>query len=113
MVELLSPKLFIPGPPSNLGSCPPCMTGLSLDEREIDSILLWVFFPSSLQRFRPGLGDRAITLLQPPQSPPITSISTASTNDLTAFLDVFTSAFEDFHLINLQPIDETMTFRIN
>jgi len=91
---------------------PRCVTWFSLDEGDNDLTKFWAYFISSLQALRSNLGESALTLLQSPQAPPITSILTALINDITAFPDVFAIVLDDYHVIASQSIHETMTFLI-
>ena len=91
---------------------PRCVTWFSLDEADNDSTRFWTYFISSLQGLRSDLGDGALTLLQSPQAPPITSSLTALINDITAFPDAFAMVLDDYHAIESQPIHEALTYLI-
>ncbi|HEX9839540.1 MAG TPA: LuxR C-terminal-related transcriptional regulator [Anaerolineales bacterium] len=92
---------------------PRCVTWLSLDHGDNDPVKFWAYFIASLQRLRPQLGENALALLQSPQAPPITSILTVLINDILAFEDAFTTVLDDYHLIETQPIHESLTFLID
>ena len=91
---------------------PRCVTWLSLDEADNDSTRFWTYFISSLQGLHSQLGESALALLQSLQTPPINSILTALINDISAFPDAFAIVLDDYHLIELQPIHEALTFLI-
>ena len=92
---------------------PRCVTWLSLDETDNDPTKFWAYFISALQQLRPDLGAGALSLLESNQAPPITSILTVLINDITEFPDVFSIVLEDYHVIDFQPIHESLTFMID
>lgn len=89
---------------------PHCVTWLSLDEEDKDSTRFWSYFIYSLQGLRPDLGNAALTLLQSPQAPPITSILTTLINDIATFPDSFATVIDDYHVIDAKPVDDSLTF---
>ena len=91
---------------------PRCVTWISLDDSDNDSTHFWVYFISSLQGLDPDLGAGALTLLQSPQAPPITTILTALINDITTFPDAFAIVLDDYHVIDSPSIHEAMTYLI-
>ena len=91
---------------------PRCVTWLSLDEADNDSTRFWAYFITSLQGLRPQLGESVLALLQSLQASPIPSILTALINDVSAFPDAFAIVLDDYHVIELQPIHEALTFLI-
>ena len=92
---------------------PHCVTWLSLDEGDNDPTRFWSYLIASLQQVHPDLGRGALTLLQSPQAPPITSILTALINDITAFPDAFSAVLDDYHVIDTQPIHEALAYLID
>ena len=92
---------------------PRCVTWLSLDEGDIDPTRFWSYLIASLQQVHPDLGRGALTLLQSPQAPSITSILTALINDITAFPDAFSAVLDDYHVIDTQPIHEGLAYLID
>jgi len=78
---------------------PRCVTWFSLDDGDNDLTRFWVYFISSLQTLRLGLGETALVLLQSPQVPPISSILTTLLNDITSFSDAFAFVLDDYHVI--------------
>jgi len=92
---------------------PRCVTWFSLDDGDNDLTRFWVYFISSLQTLRLGLGETALVLLQSPQVPPISSILTTLLNDITSFSDAFAFVLDDYHVIEFQPIHESLTFLID
>ncbi|HSL45049.1 MAG TPA: LuxR C-terminal-related transcriptional regulator [Anaerolineales bacterium] len=90
-----------------------CVTWLSLDEDDNDPTRFWIYVIAALQKLSADLGDSALTILQLPQPPPITSVLTNLINELTLFPDIFSIVLEDYHLIKTQAIHETLTFLID
>jgi len=93
--------------------CSRCVTWYSLDDVDNDSVRFWTYFIASIRQLRSDLGDGALTLLQSPQAPPITSILTTLINDITAFPDAFAIVLDDYHMLESQPIHEGLTFLID
>ena len=62
-----------------------CVTWLSLDDGDNDPTRFWMYVIAALQRLRADLGESALTLLQSPQPPPITSVLTTLINEIAGF----------------------------
>ncbi|HEX6269168.1 MAG TPA: hypothetical protein VFZ43_02945, partial [Anaerolineales bacterium] len=92
---------------------PRCVTWFSLDESDNDSTRFWTYFISSLQAIHPDLGDGALALVQSPQAPPVTSILTALINEISAFHDSFAIVLDDYHVIESQPVLDTLTLLVD
>ena len=90
-----------------------CVTWVALDDGDNDPVRFWMYVIAALQRLRPDLGANALTMLQLPQSPPITSILTTFINDITSFPEAFSLVLDDYHLIKLQAIQESLTFLLD
>jgi LuxR family maltose regulon positive regulatory protein len=89
---------------------PRCVTWLSLNEADNDPARFWTYFIASLQSLSPQLGENALALLRSTQSPPLTSTLAVLINDILAFPDTFAIVLDDYHLIDSQPIHESLTF---
>jgi LuxR family maltose regulon positive regulatory protein len=89
---------------------PRCVTWLALDEGDNDPTKFWTYMIASLQKLRSDLGAGALSLLQSPQAPPITSILTSLINDLSAFPEAFAIVLDDYHVIDFEPIHEALAF---
>jgi LuxR family maltose regulon positive regulatory protein len=90
-----------------------CVTWFSLDEGDNDPTRFWTYVISSWQQINPGLGRGALALLQSPQAPPIKAILTTLINAIAAFPDRFATVLDDYHVIDSQPINETLAFLID
>jgi LuxR family transcriptional regulator, maltose regulon positive regulatory protein len=90
-----------------------CVTWLSLDADDNDPVRFWTYVITAVQRLRADLGESALTLLQSPQPPPITSILSALINEISSFPEDFFIVLDDYHLIKSQPIDEALSFLLD
>ncbi|HEX2993645.1 MAG TPA: LuxR C-terminal-related transcriptional regulator [Anaerolineales bacterium] len=90
-----------------------CVTWLSLDEDDNDPTRFWTYIIAALQRLRLDVGVSALTLLQSPQPPPVTSILTMLINDITDLPENFSIVLDDYHLIKTQSIHEALAFLLD
>jgi LuxR family transcriptional regulator, maltose regulon positive regulatory protein len=89
---------------------PRCVTWLSVDGDDNDPARFWAYFIASLQNLSSQLGENALALLQSTPSFPLTSALSVLINDIVAFQDTFAIVLDDYHLIDSQPIHESLTF---
>ncbi|MGD8855663.1 MAG: LuxR C-terminal-related transcriptional regulator [Chloroflexota bacterium] len=96
----------------------PCW--LSLDESDNDLVRFLVYLAAALERAAPGLGERALSLLRGPQSPPVESFMIALINDIAALAREEDNAdrrllltLDDYHLIDSQAIHDALTFLVD
>jgi ATP/maltotriose-dependent transcriptional regulator MalT len=89
------------------------VTWLSLEEGDNDPIRFWVYIIAALQKLQAELCEGALTLLQSPQSPPITSVLSTIINEISSFPDNLSIVLDDYHLIKSQPIHEALTFLLD
>jgi LuxR family maltose regulon positive regulatory protein len=68
---------------------------------------------TALQRLRADLGESALTLLQSPLPPPLTSILTTLINEIASFSENFSIVLDDYHLIKSQAIHEALAFLLD
>ena len=90
-----------------------CVTWLSIDEDDNDPIRFWAYVVAALQKLRTNLGQGALTLLQSPQPPPITSVLSTLINEISSFPENFSIVLDDYHLIKTKPIHEALTFLLD
>ena len=90
-----------------------CVTWLSLDDGDNDSIRFWMYVIAALQKLHVHLGEGALTLLHLPQPPPITSILTTLINEIDDFPENFSIVLDDYHAITIQPIHEALAFLLD
>ena len=86
---------------------------LSLDSLDNDPFRFWAAVIAALRRCRPGVGTVALALLHEPVPPPFSAILTVLLNELalvTAHSAPIVVLLDDYHVIDQQVIDETLTF---
>jgi len=83
---------------------------LSLDEGDNDLVRFLTYFISALNRTDSAIGNGALGMLQSPQPPPAESILISIINDIDALAERIVFVFDDYHLIEAQPIHEALTF---
>ena len=81
-------------------SCPVPVAWLSLEEEDNDPLRFWSYIIAALQTREPGMGETALSMLQSPQSPALTTILTSLINDLAARQEKMVLALDDFHVID-------------
>ena len=86
---------------------------LSLDEGDNDPARFLVYLVATLQTIVPKIGEGVLAMLQSPQSPPAESILTDLLNEITTVSSNFTLVLDDYHVIESQPVDQTLTFLVD
>jgi LuxR family maltose regulon positive regulatory protein len=86
---------------------------LSLDEDDNNLARFLAYFTTALKRV-PGMksviGDGALEMLQSPQPPPAETVLTSLLNEVAAIPDRIVLVLDDYHLIEVQPIHEALTY---
>ena len=93
--------------------CQKCVAWLSLDDGDNDPARFWMYVVATLQRLSADLGEMALSLLQSPQPPPIESVVTLVVNDVAEFTDRFSLVLDDYHVINIPAIHESLALLID
>ncbi len=90
---------------------------LSLDEEHSDPTRFLVYFVAALRTLAlpevdgpPQLGEEALRHLQSPHPPAPNAILTTLINELTAVSSRFILILDDYHLIESQAVDQTLSF---
>jgi len=86
---------------------------VSLDASDNDPAQFWVYFITALQKIQSELGQRALALLQSPQTPPIESVLTTLINEINAVEYDFALILDDYHVIDAQPIHDGIEFLLD
>jgi len=86
---------------------------LSLDDEDNDPIRFWVYFIAALQSLNAAMGVQALALLQSPQPLSLDTVLTMLVNEIDGFPDAFTLILEDYHLIQLPALHQSLTFLLN
>jgi LuxR family maltose regulon positive regulatory protein len=83
---------------------------LSLDEGDNEPACFLAYLVAALQTIAANIGEGVLAILQSPQPPPIESILTTLLNEITTVPDNFVLVLDDYHVIDSEPIDHTLTF---
>src|SRR6266481_5068579 len=83
---------------------------LSLDEGDNDPTRFLTYLVAALQTIAATIGEGVSGVLHSPQPPPTEAILTALLNDITTIKDHFVLVFDDYHVIDAQPVDHALTF---
>lgn len=83
---------------------------LSLDQDDNQPAFFWTYLVAALQRVAPGVGARALSLLQGPQPPPIETVLATLLNELGAVPTDVVLVLDDYHVIDAHDINDGMAF---
>jgi LuxR family transcriptional regulator, maltose regulon positive regulatory protein len=86
---------------------------LSLDEGDKDPTRFLTYFIAALNRAagdQSALGEGTLKMLQAPQLPPPEVVLTPLINEMTTMPDRIILVLDDYHVIDAQPINDTLTF---
>jgi len=86
---------------------------LTFDEGDNDPTRFWSYVISAMQTVWADMGKSALGLLQSPQPPPIESIITTIINGMSEVSEEFALVLDDYHMIEAQPIHDSLTFLLN
>ena len=96
-----------------LGDVTEAKAWVSLDVNDNEPTLFWAYFLRALERIHPGVGRRALAMLQSPQPPAIESVLTVLLNDIDAADADFTIVLDDYHVVDAAPIHSGLTFLLD
>ena len=82
----------------------------SLDESDSDLNRFLAYIVAALQTIEPSLGRQLLGLLESLQTPASEKILTSLLNEIAAVPQEFALVLDDYHLVNVQPIEETLAF---
>ena len=83
---------------------------LSLDESDNDPTRFLAYFIAALRAIEGNIAKGALSALQSAQPPPPEAILTATINEMAALPDRAVLVLDDYHMIDAQPIHDTLTF---
>lgn len=86
---------------------------LSLESADADPNRFLTYLVGALQTISPTLGENALQALSFPQPPPADAILTSIVNDLSSLDEPMLIVFDDYHLINVTPINDVITFLLD
>src|SRR5512146_1709397 len=96
-----------------IANCGRPVAWLSLDEGDNDPTRFLVYLVAAFQTIGANIGKGMSEILQSPQLPPIESILTILLNDITAMKDNFILVLDDYHVIDSQPVDQSLAFLVD
>lgn len=83
---------------------------LSLDEGDNDFTRFLAYLVATLRTVTADIGEGVLGVLQSPQPPPIESILMALLDEIDTIPDNLILVFDDYHVIDARPVDNTLTF---
>jgi LuxR family maltose regulon positive regulatory protein len=86
---------------------------LSLDASDNDPARFLAYCIAALQTVEARLGETARVAVHSPQPPPLDAVLTALVNDLTTVSGPFVIVFDDYDVIEAQPIHDIVTFLLD
>jgi LuxR family maltose regulon positive regulatory protein len=85
---------------------------ISLDQDDNDFARFWTYLIAALQTLHPEMGTDVLGLLHSSPLPPSHSLLTLLLNDLTAISEKSILVLDDYHAIENETIDQSLTFFI-
>jgi LuxR family maltose regulon positive regulatory protein len=85
---------------------------ISLDEGDNDPARFISYLVKALQTIQAGIGEGLLAALQSPQPLQIETILTTLLNEISTIPENFLLILDDFHLIDSQPVDQSLAFLI-
>jgi LuxR family maltose regulon positive regulatory protein len=83
---------------------------LSLDPGDNDPATFWAYVIAALRTAAPGVGARAVALLEAPQPPPLHDMLTTLLNDLGSLGHDLVLVLDDYHVIEAPDVQDGMSF---
>ena len=90
----------------------PAVAWLSLDQRDNDAALFWTYVIAALQTATPGLGERALAVLESGQSP-IEVVLATLLNELAAVAHEVVLVLDDYHVIEAEDVHDGMAYMLD
>jgi LuxR family transcriptional regulator, maltose regulon positive regulatory protein len=85
---------------------------LSLDEGDSDLVRFISYLVAALQTIKGGLGQGLLAALQSRQPPQTEAFLTSLLNEITNVPDDFILVFDDYHVIDFEPVENAVIFLI-
>jgi LuxR family maltose regulon positive regulatory protein len=95
-----------------VAGCKRPVAWLSLDERDNDPARFISYLVKALQTIKPGIGEGLLAVLASPQPLQIETILTNLLNEISTLPESFLLVLDDYHSIDSQPVDYSVTFII-
>jgi LuxR family maltose regulon positive regulatory protein len=120
--EGLQSKLILISAPAGFGkttlvsewvaSCDRKVAWLSLDEGDNDPARFISYLVKALQTIQTGIGEGLLAALQSSQSLRIETILSSLLNEICIIPEHFVLILDDYHSIDSQPVDQSLTFLV-
>ncbi len=85
---------------------------VSLDAGDDDPVRFWTYVIAALNTLHPGVGETPLALLYASSVPPIEDVLVSMLNALNQLSTETVLVLDDFHLIESQPIHDTLTYLV-
>ena len=95
-----------------VASCGSPVAWLSLDEGDNDLVRFISYLVAALQSIKAGIGEDLLAALQSPQPPQAEAILTTLLNEISIIPEHFLLILDDYHAIDSQPVDQSLTFLV-
>ncbi|MBK8934297.1 MAG: helix-turn-helix transcriptional regulator [Chloroflexi bacterium] len=95
-----------------IAHCDKKVAWLSLDEGDSDPMRFITYLVTALQTVKAGFGEGLLTVLQSPQPPQAETILTTLLNEISVIPDHFLLILDDYHAIDSQPVNQSLTFLV-
>ena len=95
-----------------IASCHRPVAWLSLDEGDNDPVRFISYLVAALQTIKAGIGESLLVALQSHQPPSTEAILTALLNEISAIPEHFLFILDDYHSIDSQLVDQSLTFLV-
>ena len=86
---------------------------ISLDDNDNNPNRFFAYFVSALQNIKADLGGSALAMLQSPQPPAFETLLTSLINEISEITETILIIFDDYNVINAQPIHDALAFFLN
>jgi LuxR family maltose regulon positive regulatory protein len=86
---------------------------VSLDGSDNDMARFLTYLVKALQTVEEGIGEGVLASLRSPRSPPVEAVVGTLVNELAEVSREVTIVFDDYHLIDSEPVHETVSFLID
>ena len=93
-----------------VAGCGLSVAWLSLDEGDAEPTRFLAYLVEALRTVRPGVGEVVLAALGTPQPQPIATILTPLVNELDALPTDVVLVLDDYHSVDVGPVDEALTF---
>ncbi len=94
-------------------NCGRLVSWLSLDSGDNDFARFFSYVIAALQTIKGGFGEGLMNVLGSPQQPPIETFLTDLINEISSTMGHFVLVLDDYHHIESETIDKTITFILN